>query len=95
MIDQRVSQGMKVKFFNDKAFTTTIPAQLVKKFNIPVVPIFMDRSNNINFKMKVLKPLEFSNESSIEDITIKLNEILEKMILENPDYWIWSHNRWK
>ena len=95
MIDQRVSQGIKVKFFNEKAFTTTIPAQLVKKFNIPIVPIFMDRSNNINFKMKVLKPLEFSNESSIEDITIKLNEILEKMILENPDYWIWSHNRWK
>ena len=95
MIDQRVSQGIKVKFFNEKAFTTTIPAQLVKKFNIPIVPIFMNRSNNINFKMKVLKPLEFSNESSIEDITIKLNEILEKMILENPDYWIWSHNRWK
>jgi len=95
MIDQRVSQGIKIKFFNDKAFTTTIPAQLVKKFNIPVVPIFIDRSNNINFKMKVFKPLEFSNESSIEDITIKLNEILEKMILENPNYWIWSHNRWK
>ena len=38
--------------------------------------------------MKVVKPLEFSNESSIEDFTIKLNEILEKMILENPDYWI-------
>jgi len=55
----------------------------------------MDRSNNINFKMKVFKPLEFSDKSSIEDITIELNEILEKMILENPDYWIWSHNRWK
>jgi KDO2-lipid IV(A) lauroyltransferase len=27
MIDQRVSQGIKSKFFNQKAFTTTIPAQ--------------------------------------------------------------------
>ncbi len=95
MIDQRVSQGIKIKFFNDKAFTTTIPAQLVKKFKIPVVPIFIDRSNNTNFKMKVFKPLDFSDESSIENITIKLNKILEKMIFDNPNYWIWSHNRWK
>ena len=25
----------------------------------------------------------------------ELNKILEKMILANPDNWIWSHNRWK
>ena len=30
MIDQRVSQGIKSKFFNNEAYTTTIPAQLVK-----------------------------------------------------------------
>ena len=51
MIDQRVSQGIKSNFFNQEAFTTTIPAQLVKKFNIPVVPIFIERVNDINFKI--------------------------------------------
>ena len=95
MIDQRVSQGIKSNFFNEKAFTTTIPAQLIKKFNMPVVPIFIERYEGIKFKMKVHKPIHFSNEDTIENITNELNKTLEKMILANPYNWIWSHNRWK
>ena len=33
--------------------------------------------------------------NTIDDITVSLNKILEKMILDSPNYWIWSHNRWK
>ena len=95
MIDQRVSEGIKSFFFNEKAFTTTIPAQLVKKFNTPVVPIFIKRFDNIKFKMIVHKPLNFLDNDTTENITLKLNKVLEKMILENPEEWIWSHNRWK
>ena len=43
MIDQRVSEGILSNFFNEKALTTTIPAQLVKKFNIPIVPVYIER----------------------------------------------------
>ncbi len=95
MIDQRVSEGIKSKFFNKNAFTTTIPAQLVKRFNLPIVPIFIDRMEGAKFKITVQKPINFSHENSIDDITNKLNNILEKMIVRNPNYWIWSHNRWK
>ena len=95
MIDQRVSEGIKSNFFNEEAFTTTIPAQLVKKFKIPIVPIFIERINDINFKITIKKPIEFSNEVSIKKITDDLNHILEKMILQKPEQWIWSHNRWK
>jgi len=95
MIDQRVSEGIKSKFFNEDAFTTTIPAQFVKKFNCKVVPIYIERFNNINFNIKVEKPIEFSKESSTEKITRDLNVLLEKMILKDPGKWIWSHNRWK
>ncbi len=95
MIDQRVSEGIKSVFFNDEAYTTTIPAQLVKKFKIPVVPIFIERINGIKFKMTVHKPISFSDNDSTEDITVELNRILEEMILKNPKHWIWSHNRWK
>ena len=95
MIDQRVSQGIKSNFFNHEALTTTIPAQLVKKFKIPIVPIFIERINNINFKIVVKKPINFDNFSSTEEITNELNKILEKMITYKPEQWIWSHNRWK
>jgi len=95
MIDQRVSQGIRSDFFNQKALTTTIPAQLVKKFKIPIVPIFIERINNINFKIVVKNPITFDNEETTKTITDKLNLVLEKMILYKPELWIWSHDRWK
>ena len=64
MIDQRVSEGIRSNFFGEPALTTTIPAQLVKKFKIPVVPIFIERYDNIKFKMTVHKPINFSEKES-------------------------------
>ena len=84
MIDQRVSQGIKSKFFNKDAFTTTIPAQFVKKFNCKIVPIYIERFEGTNFKIKVEKPIIFSKDISTEKITRDLNIWLEKMILKNP-----------
>ena len=95
MIDQRVSEGILSKFFNNDALTTTIPAQLVKKFNIPIVTVSIERTKDLNFKIIVNKPMYFNEDDSIQNITDKLNEVLEKMILKVPDQWIWSHNRWK
>jgi len=95
MIDQRVSQGIKSNFFKHEALTTTIPAQFVKKFKCKIVPIYIERVKDINFKLTIHEPIVYSDNESIESITLNLNGILEKLILKNPDQWIWSHNRWK
>jgi KDO2-lipid IV(A) lauroyltransferase len=95
MIDQRVSQGIKSNFFSKKASTTTIPAQFIKKFKCEVVPVYIARTNDDNFKLIFNNPLKFPDNSSINSITEELNKVLEKMIKTNPDQWIWSHNRWK
>jgi len=95
MIDQRVSEGIKTKFFNKEAYTTTIPAQFVKKFNCKIVPINIERIQNFNFKIKIFEPLEFDKNTSISEINHELNKWLEQTILVNPAKWIWSHNRWK
>ena len=95
MIDQRVSEGILSNFFNEKALTTTIPAQLVKKFNIPIVPIYIERVDGLKFKIYINEPVSFSKETSIKTITDELNKIIEKMVIRKPDQWIWSHNRWK
>ena len=95
MIDQRVREGILSNFFNSKALTTTIPAQLVKKFNTPVIPVYIERVKDLNFKITINEPIIFSKDSSVQSITDKLNQILEKMILKNPEQWIWTHNRWK
>lgn len=95
MIDQRVSEGIKINFFGRDAFTTTIPAQLIKKYNLDVIPVYIERKNNLFFDVQFEKPISFSNSIGTVQITEKLNNILERMILKNPDQWIWSHNRWR
>ena len=95
MIDQRVSEGIKSNFFKHDAFTTTIPAQFVKKFKCKVVPIYIERIESTKFRLTVDSPINFSKDEKIDTITLMLNSLLEKMILKNPGQWIWSHNRWK
>jgi len=95
MIDQRVSEGEKIKFFNHDAYTTTIPAQFSKKYKCEIVPIYIERLGGIKFKIKINKPMKFKNEDSINKITTDLNLWLESMVLKNPSQWIWTHNRWK
>ena len=95
MIDQRVREGEKIDFFGNPATTTTIPAQLIKKYGCSVVPIYIERKKSHHFKMYVSKPIKISRSRSISEITKHLNDILEKMILKNIDQWIWTHDRWK
>ena len=95
MIDQRVSEGEKINFFDEIALTTTFPAQLSNKFNLDIIPVYIERDENDNFKIefqKIIKAKDFQNKLKL---TKELNRILEKMIIRNPGQWIWTHNRWK
>ena len=99
MVDQRVGEGIKIKFFNHLAQTTTIPAQLSLRYNCKLVPISLKRIENTNFEMTVYKPYETSktgnDEQDVQSITLKINQIIEEMVIDNPTQWLWSHNRWK
>ena len=95
MIDQRVSEGIRSVFFGKPAFTTTIPAQIIKKFNCEIVPVHIERYDDIKFNLTFDKPIKFDENTSTEEITLKLNKILEKMVLKDPSQWILTHNRWK
>ena len=95
MIDQRVREGIKTNFFGKPASTTTIPAQLIKKYSCDLVPIYIERERKYYFKMYISEPIKISSKKSIDEITGHLNKILEKMILKNIDQWIWTHDRWK
>ena len=95
MIDQRVSEGKSIELFGRSAKTTTIPAQLAKKYGCKIVPVYIERIKDLNFKLSFYEPIKFDKDLSILQISLELNKLLEKMILKNPDQWIWSHNRWK
>jgi KDO2-lipid IV(A) lauroyltransferase len=95
MVDQRVTEGEKIKFFDKEAFTTTLPGQLALKYKLDIVPIFIERTNNNLFKMKVYEPIKPSSFKDASEVSEKLNKIIENMIIKNPNQWIWTHNRWK
>ena len=95
MIDQRVSEGEKINFFGKPALTTTLPAQLALKYKLSIYPVFIERLGDSNFKIKFFNEIKSSEFSNKIQLTEKLNRELEKMITNNPNQWIWTHNRWK
>ena len=95
MIDQRVSEGQKLKFFNKDCFTTTLPAQLAIKYNLKIVPVYIERKKNNFFDIEFYNPINVSEFKNKSDLSKKLNLIMERMILKNPNQWIWTHDRWK
>ena len=99
MIDQRVSEGKKLPFFEHMALTTTLPAQLAIKHRLDIVPIYITRNEDENFEMEIYQPIQSLDNQDAEtnklNMSIKLNKILEGMISRDPEQWIWTHNRWK
>ncbi len=95
MIDQRVSEGEKINLFDSPALTTTLPAQISIKFNIDIIPVYIERGEDNNFKIEFMKRVNPKNFANKIKLTEELNIILEKMIQRNPNQWIWTHNRWK
>ena len=97
MVDQRVSEGPRINFFNGSAHTTTLPAQLSSRFNCDIVPIYISRNQDDKFEMEIMDPIPMSEseKKSKELITGKINNIIEKLILRDPSQWILTHNRWK
>ena len=99
MVDQRVSEGPRSNFFNKPAHTTTVPAQLAMKYGCKLVPIYIERKENVNFEMTIYEPYKIQktddNDKDTKNITLRINKDIEKMIIKNPTQWIWSHNRWK
>ena len=95
MIDQRVSEGELINFFEKPALTTTLPAHLSKKYNLPIIPVFIQRINDDKFVIEFKEKIEAKDYRNKLDLTKKLNSILEDLIKHNPNQWIWTHNRWK
>jgi len=69
--------------------------QLAKKFDYPVVYIHIDRVKRGYYKCECI-PIALEPKLTTElEITKKYFEILEQKIQAAPEFWLWTHNRWK
>jgi len=101
LIDQRVreDQGVVVPFFDQPAWTADVLARMARKTGAPVVPTFAlcDRPGHYRLRYDNPVVVDDLSEAEREDVplTTRYMAILEAAIRENPDQWLWFHDRWK
>ena len=99
LVDQHVSpyqEGIWVNFFNRKAATSPIIAELHKRTEAPVLPVFCVRQPDGKYVIEIQEELVMDEgEDQIEKNTQKINDVMEAKIREHPEHWFWIHRRWK
>jgi KDO2-lipid IV(A) lauroyltransferase len=96
--DQKANpkEGVKCRFFGRETMTLPIVAALAKKYQFPIVPMFVVRKGNGPVHEMVFLPeLIYSQSDTIEQISQRQNDIIEGIIRKHPDHWLWMHRKWK
>lgn len=100
LADQKISEGVPVKFFHENAITTTSIARLALKYDVPLIPARSIRlGKDFRFAVEVCEPLleVRSGDQNVDilKLTEEINRKLESWIREHPAQWFWVHDRWK
>jgi Kdo2-lipid IVA lauroyltransferase/acyltransferase len=96
--DQKANprEGVTGSFFGRNSTSIPLVASFAKKFQLPIVPMFVvRRGNSATHELTFLPELEYSPSESVTAITQRQNDIIEKIIRRHPDHWLWMHRRWK
>jgi len=101
LIDQNVSwkEGIFVEFFGRPACTTDGVAQMVLRGETPVMPAFMVRQHDGRYRLVIGDEIDIIRtgdwDADVKANTQQFTRIIEDMIRQYPDQWLWLHNRWK
>lgn len=89
--------GVLTRFFKKETGTAYGLALFAKKTQLPVMPIytFWDDDNKLHICFGELIDLSSELSETNEVITQKFNSVLEKIIIQHPNHWMWIHRRWK
>jgi KDO2-lipid IV(A) lauroyltransferase len=99
--DQNVAryEGVFVDFFGRSACTGVGLAVMDMRSGSPVVPVFMARQKSGKYKL-IIKPLieavcTDDYEADLQVNTQRFTKIIENIVREYPEQWLWFHQRWK
>jgi KDO2-lipid IV(A) lauroyltransferase len=101
LIDQNVSwkEGIFVDFFGRPACTTDGFAQMALRAETPVIPAFMLRKPDGRYRLIIGEEVNIIRtgdwEADVRANTQQLTSMIEDMIRQYPDQWLWLHQRWK
>lgn len=100
MLDQNMirDEGVFVEFFGRQACTTPGLAYMAAHSQAPILPVFSVRTGLGRHKIIVEPPLDppdSRDEATILQATQQYTRIIEEVIREHPEQWIWVHRRWR
>lgn len=100
LVDQRYKKkAQKIKFFNRDASANPTIAKLAKEYKCPIYPARCIRKENGKFQVQIFKaiktPLDENKELDVNKTIQMIHKIIEQWIVEYPEQWIWTYNRWK
>ncbi len=98
LMDQKMNNGIGVKFFGIDTMTAPGIARLALKYDYPILPVRAIRVDGIRHKVIVYPPIPIPDSGDIhKDIDVimgQINAMIEGWIREYPAQWFWLHNRW-
>jgi Kdo2-lipid IVA lauroyltransferase/acyltransferase len=101
-VDQKVSSSdaILVRFFDKTTATTPLVPAISLKYNLPIIPMFILRCEDrilhkIIFLPELKLNMDLQNQDQIiADGTQRQNDIIESMIRQHPQQWLWLHRKW-
>lgn len=92
---RRSSNRTQLNFLGRKTWFFTGTEVLARKFNMPVYYAKISRIKRGSYVCEIVPVCSDIQNSTDGEITQKFASILEEQILENPEFWLWTHKRWK
>jgi KDO2-lipid IV(A) lauroyltransferase len=101
-LDQNQSRraGIFVDFFGLPASTSDGLARIALRNEAPIYPAFLVRDgtsarHHVVFLPRVEFPVMADRDSAARELTQRCTAVLESMIRNHPDHWLWTHKRWR
>jgi KDO2-lipid IV(A) lauroyltransferase len=76
-------------------FSKEVAENVSKKYNLPVAYGSINKEKRGHFSLDISILCESPQDTEEGEITALHTRTLEKKILEQPEYWLWTHKRWK
>ncbi len=100
LIDQSPREnGAPVKFFGKLCWATIGPAYLYARTRVPVHPVVITRKEDGSLLLEILPQLPLVHTGNLQNDILKntqiCQDVIEDLIRQYPDQWLWFHRRWK
>lgn len=84
-----------MKFLNQDTAVLYGTEKYAKEYNYPVVYGRINKEKRGYYSFEFFNVTDQPSATRYGEITEKITHLLEQDILRLPQYWLWSHRRWK